>query len=69
MVVTIVILGAAVVAAVAYFAAWILPTGLSTPPGSAGADRGRHREKAGACPDVAPGTASYVHAMPSKEES
>jgi hypothetical protein len=62
MLITIVILVAAVIAAVAYFAARIFPARESR-------DEGGHRAGSGACPDVAPGVASYVHAMSSKEES
>jgi hypothetical protein len=62
MLITIVILGAAGIAAVAYFAAWIFPAGKGRQQGASG-------RNAGARPDVAPAATSYVHAMPSKEES
>jgi hypothetical protein len=61
MVVTIVILGAAVVAAVAYFAAWIVAVGEARKGGSGWSFRARRGS--------APGAAPFGHALPSKEES
>lgn len=69
MLITIVILVAAVGAAIAYFAARLFPAEVDPQAHTWPREEGEHREEAGARPDVAPRTAAYVRRMATKEES